>query len=146
MNLAIECSEYRVSQKKLTLLNSLPNKKFETFSYVWMAKGLIYHNDTKKSENKFCFGEHWPLVLRLWKLGCARIGCLFWLSKKSPNVEIDDGHLVNLWLIIIIIIIILILLSEMENVFAQLIVGPAATEQRQIDVALSLSNVERQTG
>ena len=30
--------------------------------------------------------------------------------------------------------------------FAQLIVGPAATEQRQIDVALSLSNVERQTG
>ena len=34
----------------------------------------------------------------------------------------------------------------MENLFAQLIVGPAATEQRQIDVALSLSNVERQTG
>ena len=48
--------------------------------------------------------------------------------------------------IIIIIIIIMILLSEMENLFAQLIVGPAATEQRQIDVALSLSNVERQTG
>ena len=41
----------------------------------------------------------------------------------------------------------MILLSEMENLFAQLIVGPAATEQRQIDViALSLSNVERQTG
>ena len=39
----------------------------------------------------------------------------------------------------------MILLSEMENLFAQLIVGPAATEQRQIDVALSLSNVERQT-
>ena len=38
----------------------------------------------------------------------------------------------------------MILLSEMENLFAQLIVGPAATEQRQIDVALSLSNVERQ--
>ena len=47
------------------------------------------------------------------------------------------------------------LLSEMENpkwkifleiLFAQLIVGPAATEQRQVDVALSLSNVERQTG
>ena len=41
--------------------------------------------------------------------------------------------------------------SEMENLFleilfAQLIVGPAATEQRQVDVALSLSNVERQTG
>ena len=49
-------------------------------------------------------------------------------------------------IIIIIIIIIMILLSEMENLFAQLIVGPAATEQRQIDVALSLSNVERQTG
>ena len=32
----------------------------------------------------------------------------------------------------------MILLSEMENLFAQLIVGPAATEQRQIDVALSL--------
>ena len=44
------------------------------------------------------------------------------------------------------VIIIMILLSEMENLFAQLIVGPAATEQRQIDVALSLSNVERQTG
>ena len=41
---------------------------------------------------------------------------------------------------------IMILLSEMENLFAQLIVSPAATEQRQIDVALSLSNVERQTG
>ena len=43
----------------------------------------------------------------------------------------------------------MILLSEIENskiLFAQLIVGPAATEQRQIDVALSLSNVERQTG
>ena len=48
--------------------------------------------------------------------------------------------------VLIIIIIIMILLSEMENLFAQLIVGPAATEQRQIDVALSLSNVERQTG
>ena len=36
----------------------------------------------------------------------------------------------------------MILLSEMEILFAQLIVGPAATEQRQIDVALSLSNVE----
>ena len=41
----------------------------------------------------------------------------------------------------------MILLSEMEYAKeAQLIVGPAATEQRQIDVALSLSNVERQTG
>ena len=38
-----------------------------------------------------------------------------------------------------------ILLSEMEILFAQLIVGPAATEQRQIDVALSFSIVERQT-
>ena len=34
----------------------------------------------------------------------------------------------------------------LEILFAQLIVGPAATEQRQVDVALSLSNVERQTG
>ena len=32
----------------------------------------------------------------------------------------------------------------MEFLFAQLIVSPAATEQRQINVALSL-NVERQT-
>ena len=38
-----------------------------------------------------------------------------------------------------------ILLSEIEILFAQLIVGPAATEQRQIDVALSFSIVERQT-
>ena len=36
--------------------------------------------------------------------------------------------------------------SFLEIPFAQLIVGPAATEQRQVDVALSLSNVERQTG
>ena len=39
---------YRVSKKKLTLLNILPNKKiwniFGKFSYVWMAEGLIYHN------------------------------------------------------------------------------------------------------
>ena len=40
----------------------------------------------------------------------------------------------------------MIILSEMENGFAQLIVGPASNEQRQVDVALSLSNVERQTG
>ena len=33
---------------------------------------------------------------------------------------------------------------EMEILFAQLIVSPAATEQREIDVALSLI-VERQT-
>ena len=38
------------------------------------------------------------------------------------------------------------LLLEMEILFAQLIVGLAATEQRQIDVALSLTIVERQTG
>ena len=41
-------------------------------------------------------------------------------------------------------------LSKMKNLeilFAKLIVGPAATEQRQIDVALiSLIIVERQTG
>ena len=36
--------------------------------------------------------------------------------------------------------------GKSKNLFAQLIVGPAATEQRQVDVALSLSNVERQTG
>ena len=58
-------------------------------------------------------------------------------------------------LCIIIIIIIMIYCpkwkirngkSFLEILFAQLIVGPAATEQRQVDVALSLSNVERQTG
>ena len=42
---------YRVSQKKLTLLNILPNKKCETFFgkflYVWMAEGLIYHMTPK---------------------------------------------------------------------------------------------------
>ena len=62
-----------------------------------MAKGLIYY-DTQESENELCFGEHWPLLLREWKLGCARIGCPFWLSEKSTNVEFDNG-LVNLWLI-----------------------------------------------
>ena len=34
----------------------------------------------------------------MWKLGCARIGCPFWLSEKSPSIEIADG-LMNLWLI-----------------------------------------------
>ena len=53
--------------------------------------------DTKQSENNLCFGEHWPFLLRVWKLGCARIGFPFWLSEKSPSVEIDDG-MVNLWL------------------------------------------------
>ena len=38
-----------------------------------------------------------------------------------------------------------ILLSEMEILFAQLIVGLAATEQHQIDIALSFSIFERQT-
>ena len=42
--------------------------------------------------------------------------------------------------IIQVCIITMNLLSETENLFAQLIVGPAATVQRQIDV------VERQTG
>ena len=63
-----------------------------------------------------------------------------------PLVRCKNEALKNVYFKIIIIIIIMILLSEMENLFAQLIVGPAATEQRQIDVALSLSNVERQTG
>ena len=54
--------------------------------------------DTNKSENNLCLGEQWPLLLRVWKLGCARFDCPFWLSEKSPNVEIADG-LMNLWLI-----------------------------------------------
>ena len=37
-----------------------------------------------------------------------------------------------------------IVLSEIQILFAQLIIGPAATEQRQIDITLSLSIVERQ--
>ena len=37
-------------------------------------------------------------------------------------------------------------LSEMEIILAQLIVGLPVIEQRQIDVALSLTIVERQTG
>ena len=61
-------------------------------------------------------------------------------------IPLTSNYIVIYLGFIIIIIIIMILLSEMENLFAQLIVGPAATEQRQIDVALSLSNVERQTG
>ena len=56
---------------------------------------LLWH---QKSQNNLFFGEHWPLLLRLWKLGCARIGCPFWLTEKSPSVEIDDG-MVNLWLV-----------------------------------------------
>ena len=49
--------------------------------------------DTNKSENNSCLGEHWPLLYRVWKLGCARIqfGCPFWLSEKSPRVEIACG-------------------------------------------------------
>ena len=57
--------------------------------------------------------------------------------------------------IMIMIIIIIhitplqIVLSEIQILFAQLIIGPAATEQRQIDITLSLLIVEpfeRQTG
>ena len=53
--------------------------------------------DTKKYENNLLLW--WALAtlfIRVWKLGCARIGCPFWLSEKSPNIDIDDG-LVNLW-------------------------------------------------
>ena len=57
---------YRVSPKKLTLLNSVYQIKnikiFGKFSYVWMAEGLIYHMTPKKSENNSCLGEHWPLL------------------------------------------------------------------------------------
>ena len=28
------------------------------FSYVWMAEGLVFIYDTKKSENNSCLGEH----------------------------------------------------------------------------------------
>ena len=35
--------------------------------------------------------------------------------------------------------------SKMDILLAQMIVGPAATKQRQIDAALSLSIVQRQT-
>ena len=65
---------------------------WEIFICMDMAKGLVYHMTPKKSENNVCLGE---LLLRVCKLGCARIGCPFWLSEKSPSVEIDDG-LVNL--------------------------------------------------
>ena len=48
-----------LQKKKLTLLNSLPNEKcktfWENFSYVWMAKGLIYHMTPKKSENNLSY-------------------------------------------------------------------------------------------
>ena len=77
-------THYRVSKTKV-----------DTFEFS--AKYHIIY-DTKKSENSLCFSEHWPLLWRVWKLGCARIGCPFWLSEKSPNVKIADG-LLNLWLI-----------------------------------------------
>ena len=46
----------------------------------------------------FCQAEETFNHIRLRKLGCARIGCLFWLSEKSLNVEIAGGAM-NLWLI-----------------------------------------------
>ena len=65
-----------------------------------MAEGLLYHYDTNKSENNLCLGEHWPLLSRVEKVGCAKIGCPFWLSEKFPSVtvEIADG-VMNLGLI-----------------------------------------------
>ena len=60
-----------------------------------MAKGLIDHMTPKKKENSLCFGEQWPLLSRVLKLGCARIDCPFWLSEQSPSVEIADS-LMNL--------------------------------------------------
>ena len=32
-------------------------------------------NDTKNLKNYLCLGEHWPLLFRVWKLGCGRIQC-----------------------------------------------------------------------
>ena len=53
----------------------------------------------KKSENTICLSEYWPLLWRVWQLGCARVGCLFWLSEKPLSVEISGG-VMNLWLIL----------------------------------------------
>ena len=59
---------YRESIKiihTITLLNSLPNKKCETFlghfhMYVWLKVSSIIW--LQKSENSVCLGEHWPLL------------------------------------------------------------------------------------
>ena len=74
-------------------------------------------------------------------------------SESSVLLNVTHGEVQCIYYVNIIIIINDIIINDFivrnENskiLFAQLIVGPAATEQRQIDVALSLSNVERQTG
>ena len=36
--------------------------------------------------------------IKITNVGCARIGCPFWLSEKSPSIEIAGG-VMNLWLI-----------------------------------------------
>ena len=48
---------------------------------------LIYDYDTKMSENSLCLGEHWLLLWRVWKWGCARICCPFRVSEK-PGREV----------------------------------------------------------
>ena len=61
-------------KKKLTLLNSLPNKNFETFSgnfhmYGWLeVSSIIWHQ-------------------KIWKLGCARIGCPFCWARSSELLQ-----------------------------------------------------------
>ena len=57
---------------------------WEIFIYIWIAKDLVNHVTRRKSENNLRFGKHFPLFLSVWKLSCARIGCRFWLSDKSP--------------------------------------------------------------
>ena len=91
----------RVPQKKkLTLLNSLPIKNVKHFREIFICvDGWRSHlsYDTEKCENNSCLGEHWPLLKRVWKLGCARIGCPFWLSEKSPRPRVEiAGGVMNL--------------------------------------------------
>ena len=56
LNPLVQCVYTGCLNKKLTLLNSLPNKNCKTFSgnIPSIAEGLIYHNDTKQSENSVC--------------------------------------------------------------------------------------------
>ena len=60
-------------------------------SYVWMSNGLIYHKTPTYLKIIYASLSTGHVCKGYEKLGCAKIGCTFWLSEKSPSVEIAGG-------------------------------------------------------
>ena len=98
-----------VSKKKLTLLNSLPNKNCETFSgnfhmYGWLkVSSIIWHQKIWKSVYAWVSTGHFCKGWENWVAQELAV-CFGWERSPPPpppppsDVKIDDD-LVNLWLI-----------------------------------------------